>query len=169
MAIDTRGSYTAHAALSVSSTYEDGTAWTLTIKDLDEVPDGTAVDASIADGEPIMFPVFFEGTGGGTVPTTTAGTGDVLLNVTFLCCVNAPRVIFENKNPKTGEMDTLCDIGPKAIDVHNTYITALFNDDDLDGSLDYALEVSTEIGAYHWAGKLYSGFMVRHVWRYLVG
>lgn len=169
MAIDTRGSYTAHAALSVSGTYADGTDWTLTIKDLDEVPDGTAVDAAIAANRPIMFPVFWQNTSSAAIPTTSVGTGDAVIPVMFLCCVDKPRVWFQNKNPRTGEMDTICDIGPKAMDVHNAYLTALFGDPDLGGTLDAHFDVAIEVGAFPWADGMYSALLVRMTWKYLVG
>lgn len=166
MAIDTRASYTAHAALSVSGTYQDGDSFTMVFKDLDEIPDGSAVDASIARGRPIMFPVFFEGTSSASVPNTTAGSGDALVNVAFLCCVDKPRIVFQNQNPKTGEMEILSDIGSHAVEVHDAYLTALFSAGGLDATIVNDVNATAETGAYPWAGKLYSGFMVRMAWGY---
>lgn len=166
MAINTRAAYTAHAAIEVSGTYDSyggrsDVAWSLDIRDIDDIPDTKALIERLESRtpRPVMFPVFFENTASGSVPTTTVGTGDVNMPVSFLCCVEKPRVITE----------AFSTIGPNTVDVHDAYITALFSNPDLDDELAGHLQVTTEIGVWPWLEGAYAGFRVNMVWQFLVG
>jgi hypothetical protein len=157
MTLNTRQSYAAHTGLIVSGTYTGGELWNLDIRDLDAIPTFREVEESIGAGKPILFPVFFQSTSEGSVPTTTAGSGDVSVKAVFLCCVEHPLRLSEDLNT----------IGAQTVEVHDAYLTALFGNDDLNNTLAADLSVSAELGVWPW-GKDFAGFYVTMTWQYLV-
>jgi hypothetical protein len=158
MSINTRQALSAHAGLLVSGQYDGGQVWNLVIKDLDDIPNTKEVEENLAAHRPVMFPVFFMNNSETRVPTTTAGSGDVTVNATFLCLVEYPRRISE-------ELEV---IGPKTVSVHDAYLYALLNNDDLSRTLAYNVEVNAEWGVWPHLNKGYAGFLVRQTWKFLV-
>lgn len=171
MAINIAGAYTAHAALEITGTLPDDTAYTITVRDLNSIPDRQAVEASVkrtgGTYAPICFPVFFESTGDGSVPTTTDGSGDLTYQATFLCCVERPRFVM-SKEKREGENKTILSfLGENVINVMTAYLNELFDNDDLGDALAADLTVSVEPGVFPWDGDDFAGFIVRQTWQFM--
>lgn len=163
--------YTAHAALEIAGTLPDETAYTITLRDLNNIPDRQAIEASVkrtgGTYAPICFPVFFEASGDAAVPTTTAGSGDLTYQAMFLCCVEKPRFVMA-KEKREGENKTILSfLGENVVNVMTAYLNELFDNDDLDNTLAADLTVTVEPGVFPWDGEDFAGFIVRQTWTFM--
>lgn len=150
---------TAHAGLSVSGTYPavsglySAKSWTLTMRDIDAIPNQQDLGSLL----PVMFPIFFEGESAGTTPTSTIGSGDVEQTIVFLCLVENPQTSLN-----------MSFIGAKTLIVMDTYINACVDDPTLSATIGRALTVRCESGLYPWGEHQMAGFKAYHTWLHLL-